>query len=286
MPPTPVAFTATGSGGKADASGERPKLVHAHLQPYEPNPSGDLSKPGPELPIIEFQFNPKELTLSKSAQWARETGRGNRKSGPPQYQGPAPSKLSLEMFFDASEKMDNSVVKRVERLFACCVPTSTSHDQKKGSPPWVLFRWGGLTGFLAYISSVSAKYTLFTTSGLPVRAVCTVTLDELAGETPRQNPTSGGPVPRRVHTLVDGDTLPAIAFREYGDASMWRAVARANEIDDPLRLPVGTTVLLPSAEDLTARYAAPVTITGLTDPAARAAAGNGDRHTAGVAHAR
>jgi hypothetical protein len=284
--PSPVAFSATGSGGKAAAAGDRPKLVHAHLQPFEPNPSGDLSKPGAQLPIIEFQFNPKELTLAKSAQWARETGKGNRKSGPPQYQGPQPSKLTLEMFFDASEKQDDSVLKRVEQLFACCVPTATSHDQKKGSPPWVLFRWGGLTGFLAYISSVSAKYTVFTTSGLPVRAVCTVTLEELAGETPRQNPTSGGPVPRRVHTLVDGDTLPAIAFREYGNASMWRAVARANGIDDPLRLPVGSTVLLPTPEDLEGGHAMPAPVEEMTDPGVRVAPANGARHTAGVTHAR
>lgn len=247
--PAPIAFSATGSGGP-HAGASRAKLEHAFLQPYEPNPSGDLSKPGAPLPKIEFQFNPKELSLSKSASWARETGKGNKHSGAPQFTGPQPSKLSLEMFFDAVDKQDDSVVKAVEQLFACCVPTSTSHDAKKGSPPWVVFRWGGLTGFLAYIGSVTAKYTAFTSAGLPVRATCTVSLEELSGETPRQNPTSGGLVPRRVHLVVQGDTLPAVAHGEYGDASMWRAVARANGVDDPLRLHPGMTLLLPSVEDL------------------------------------
>jgi hypothetical protein len=234
----------------ASAAGSRPKLEHAYLELHEPSPDGSLAKPGPRLSQIDFQFNPKELTLAKSASWARNTGKGNKKSGPPQYQGPQPSKLTLEMFFDASDSQDNSVVKRVEQLFACCVPTTSSHQAKKGSPPWVLFRWGGLTGFLAYISSVQAKYTLFTSSGLPVRALCTVTLEELAGEAPKQNPTSGGLVPRRVHVLVQGDTLAGIAYAEYGDASLWRAVAQVNGIDDPLRLRPGTRLLLPVTDEL------------------------------------
>lgn len=246
--PASTAMSATGGGA---ASG-RSNLAHAFLLPHEPNPSGDLSKPGAKLAQIDFQFNPKELSLSKAAKWARETGKGNKKAGPPQYQGPQPSKLTLEMFFDATAKQDDSVVKRVEALFACCVPTGSSHDKKKGSPPWVLFRWGGLTSFLAYVSSVTAKYTVFTTTGLPIRAVCTVTLEELAAEPGGQNPTSGALAPRRVHTVVAGDTLPSIAYLEYGDASMWRAVARANDIDDPLRLPSGRDLLLPSVEDLSA----------------------------------
>lgn len=252
MVSSPVGFDAAAAGGTPGAPGSRPKLEHAYLQIFEPSKDGSLAKSGPLLGRIDFQFNPKELTLTKGAAWSRETTKSSEKSSPPQYNGPQPSKLTLEMFFDATAKQDDSVVTRVEALFACCVPTGSSHDKKKSSPPWVLFRWGGLTSFLAYVSSVTAKYTVFTATGLPIRAVCTVTLEELAAEPGGQNPTSGALTPRRVHTVVEGDTLPSIAYLEYGDASMWRAVARANDIDDPLRLPAGRDLLLPSAEDLTA----------------------------------
>lgn len=244
---SPVAFNATGSGG----GGTRPKLEHAYLQLHEPSADGSFAKPGAQLGKIDFQFNPKELTLAKSAAWTRASGRGNKKSGPPQYNGPQPSKLSLEMFFDASDRQDNSVVKTVEQLFACCVPTDASFQQKKGSPPWVLFRWGGLTGFLSYVSSVSVKYTLFTSGGLPVRATCSVTLEELSGDAPGQNPTSGSLVPQRVHITVEGDTLAGVAYREYGIAATWRAVADVNGIDDPMRLPPGTRLLLPTLSEIT-----------------------------------
>ena len=226
------------------------KFEKAYLQLYEPSRDGSLAKPGAALQRVEFQFNPKELTIAKAASWGRTTGTGNASSGPPQYNGPQPSKLNLEMFFDASDTQDDSVVKTVDLLLGCCVPTSSSHAQKRDSPPWAVFRWGGITGFLSYISSVSAKYTLFTSSGVPIRAVVTVVLDELSGGPPGQNPTSGGLVPRRVHVMAEGDTLPALAYREYGRADRWRALAEANGIDDPFRVRLGSTVLLPAAEEL------------------------------------
>ena len=247
-----VGFDASAAGGSAGAPGSRPKLEHAYLLVHEPSKDGSRSAPGTQLDKIDFQFNPKELTLAKSASWARETAKNNAKSSPPQYKGPQPSKLSLEMFFDASAKQDTAVVKLVERLFACCIPTAASLAQKKASPPWVIFRWGGLTGFLAYVSSVQAKYTLFTAGGLPIRATCTVALEELAGEAPKQNPTSGGIVPRRLHQVVEGDSLPAIAYQEYGTPALWRLVADVNRVDDPMRLRPGTRLLLPNLEELDA----------------------------------
>lgn len=247
MSSSPVAFNATGG-----ASGGRPKLEHAYLQLHEPSSDGSLSNPGAQIGKIDFQFNPKELSLAKSAKWTRPSGRGNKKSGPPQYGGPQPSKLTIEMFFDASDTQDSRVVDNVERLFACCVPTDSSFQQNKGSPPWVLFRWGGLTGFLAYVSSVNVKYTLFTSGGTPIRATASVTLEELAGDAPGQNPTSGGLLPRRVHVTVEGDTLAGIAYKEYGKAAYWRPVAEANGIDDPMRVRPGTRLLLPAMSEIKA----------------------------------
>ena len=51
--------------------------------------------------------------------------------------------------------------------------------------------------------------------------------------------------------LVEGDTLAGIAYREYGDPSLWRAVAAANGIDDPMHLRPGSSVLLPAVDELT-----------------------------------
>jgi nucleoid-associated protein YgaU len=52
--------------------------------------------------------------------------------------------------------------------------------------------------------------------------------------------------------MVAGDTLAAVAFREYGDATLWRAIADANLIDDPLRVRPGTELLIPPAVEAAA----------------------------------
>jgi len=245
----PLAFAAA-SAGPGTGAGAQPKVEHAFLELRDPPMDRTSLQPGPSRGRIAFQFNPKDLTLSKSAKWGRDAVKGSKKSAVPQFHGPEPSKLSLEMFFDATDTKDDSVVKTVEQLFACCVPTDESHQNKNGCPPWVVFHWGAVTGFTAYIKSVSVKYTLFTTGGMPIRGTATVNLEEIAGEQAGQNPTSGALAARRVHTVVAGDSLPSIAWKEYGDPTVWRLVAAANDIDDPLRLRAGSTLVLPAAEEL------------------------------------
>jgi nucleoid-associated protein YgaU len=246
----PIAMTAASAAPAQAGAGGRPKLEHAFLELRDPPVDQGSMQPGPRRGRIEFQFNPRELSLTKTAKWSRQAQKGAKKSDVPQFTGAEPSKLSLEMFLDASDTQDDRVVRTVEQLFACCVPTDESHQKKKGSPPWVVFHWGALTGFTAYVSSVSVKYTLFTPGGVPIRGTATVNIEEIAGEQQGQNPTSGGLAARRVHTVVSGDTLPAIAWREYGDPTLWRPIAERNGIDDPMRLPAGTTLLVPAAEEL------------------------------------
>lgn len=250
MSASPVTFTSAGTSGSGPGGGAPPQLTHAYLQLHEPPRNGGTATPGAELARIAFQFNPKELSLTKAAKWKREAQRNAKKSGVPEFTGSDPAKLTVEMFFDATDTMDNSVVKRVEELFACCVPTDASRQQRKASPPWVVFHWGGMVGFPAYVASVSAKYTLFTPGGTPIRAVCTVAMEEISGEQQGQNPTSGALAARDIHVVVAGDTLHSVAYRAYGRAGLWREIAEANEIDDPMRLRPGTTLFVPALEEI------------------------------------
>ena len=54
---------------------------------------------------------------------------------------------------------------RVEQLFHCCVPTDDSLAKKKASPPLVVLQWGEVKSFAGFVTSVQAKYTLFTAAG-------------------------------------------------------------------------------------------------------------------------
>ena len=49
--------------------------------------------------------------------------------------------------------------------------------------------------------------------------------------------------------ISEGDTLQSIATSEYGNPNLWRGLATFNDIDDPLRLKLGTRILVPTREE-------------------------------------
>jgi nucleoid-associated protein YgaU len=223
------------------------KLEKAYIKLKQPPASG-----GGELGQVTFQFNPKEYTVQKSASWESKPAKGAKTTSMPEFKGAEPRSMTIEIFLDAGDSESGDISKDIETLFKCCTPLDKSVGQNKPSPPFVVFGWGPKVSFDAFVKKVSAKYTLFKPDGTPARAVCSVDLQEVAKEPGKQNPTSGGLATLRTHTVVAGDSLPSIAYREYGTAKFWRAIAEANHIDDPLRVGTGTTLRIPPAEEASA----------------------------------
>lgn len=232
---------------------KKPKSkVGAFIQRYNPPTTRSGQPGGPLGGPVKFMFNPNQLSLTKSASWITHVVRGAEEVGVPEFSGSEPRTLSLELFLDVTDTHDRSVQSRVEALLACCTPTKASIAAKAPSPPWVKFSWGQFqtVSFYAYVSQVNATYTLFNASGTPLRATCSLTLTEISASKPGQNPTSGSQSAQRVHTVVHGDSLPLLAYREYGDPTVWRVIAEANDIDDPMRVRPGTELLLPAGDEL------------------------------------
>jgi hypothetical protein len=226
---------------------------YAFLELWEPkHVKGGKPELGSLKDKLTFQFNPKEVSITKSAKWERKPTK-EKKAGPPEYSGAEPCKLSLELYFDATAKDGVDVVASVDKLFGCCVPCKEVKKGEQAMPFLVVFNWGQVKSFAAYISQVQAKYTRFAANGIPIRAVCTVNLEEIdVTPDPKQNPTSGSLLADDTHTVVSGDSLALVAYREYGDPQLWRALAHYNGVDDPMRVPTGTRLKLPRVEALTA----------------------------------
>ncbi len=82
-----------------------------------------------------------------------------------------------------------------------------------------------------------------------MRVSANITLEEVPTDPKGQNPTSGSRQGRRRHVLTEGETLQSIAWAEYGDAKLWRAIATFNGLDDPMRVAIGTAVLVPTLNE-------------------------------------
>ncbi|MFI0466240.1 peptidase M23 [Saccharopolyspora sp. 5N102] len=225
-------------------------LARAQLLIMEP-PAKVGAKPGATIKRVRFQFNPNKLALTKSTEWRRKPSRMAPDAALPEFVGSGPRSLSLEVFLDATDKHDGSVEKKIEDLMVACVPTPKSLASKKPASPWVRFEWGTArtTSFNGVLSSFSVDYSLFDVDGKPLRATCSLGIEEASLDTPGQNPTSGSENTRRTHRVVAGDSLPQLAWHEYGDATAWRIIAEANEIDDPMILVPGAELLVPAFDD-------------------------------------
>lgn len=217
-------------------------VAKAYLQILQP-PAASGGSPGAQIRRIEMTFNPKELTLKRTAKYE---AKASKKNQPPEYKGLEPGSISVEVFLDS--ELCGNVTKAVDELFGCLEPVAKQKTTNP-SPPYVTFGWGPHTYLTGVVKSVSAKFTMFDASGNPVRATCTVDIQEAKKAPGKTNPTSGGLTPRNAVTVARGDTLMSVAWQEYSQPAFWRAVAAANGIDDPLRVAPGTILLLPTAQD-------------------------------------
>lgn len=201
---------------------------------------------------LQFHFNPKEYSLSKSATWNRPTNKSAKSSAKPEFGGVQPQTVTMELLFDDWEKPSPTLINDIEKLMNWLKPSDKSLDKKKPQPQILKFQWGSnhsLSEFHGFLKSVGVKYTMFKSDGTPVRATANITLEEVPTDAKGTNPTSGSIAGRRTCVVGAGDSLHSIAFGEYGNANLWRAVALFNGIDDPLRVGAGTRLLLPSADE-------------------------------------
>lgn len=202
---------------------------------------------------LEFKFNPTEYSVSKSANWnTPQRSMGTKAGAKPNFVGSNPQTVSLSIFFDDWEALAGDVTKPVEQLLDWCTPNRKSIGNEKPQPPVLKFIWGSnahLVEHKFYLQSVNAKYTMFRRDGTPVRATADIKLNEVPTDPPPTNPTSGSIHARRSHLIGQGDTLQSIANEEYGKPSLWRGLAVFNDIDDPLRLKLGSRILLPTLEE-------------------------------------
>ncbi|MBP6472616.1 MAG: LysM peptidoglycan-binding domain-containing protein [Chloroflexi bacterium] len=214
----------------------RGNLVAARI--YEVDESGNESGSA-----VDCMFNPFEYSVSKSNTYEEKSR--NRSSTPQiEFKKSGAQTLKLNLLFDTYEA-DEDVSQTTNKLWKFMEPKPAQGNQKT-TPPEVAFEWG-VFRFVAVITQMTQKFTLFKNDGTPVRATVDVTFTQHkdVNDYPNQNPTSGGGPIRRVWSVVVGDRLDTIATAVYGDATKWRQIADYNHITNPLAIRPGTRLTIP-----------------------------------------
>ena len=194
---------------------------------------------------IEVMYNPEELRMDQGNTFA-EVGIPGLAAPPIQYVRGRARTLSMDLFFDTYEPFDSlHPDKRLDvRLFAGQIVRLLDQNPRTKAPPVLLFSLGQIQ-FQCVLTEVGQRFTMFWSDGTPVRATLSVRFQEYTRvdfET-RAGFFAGPPT---MHTITASDTLSRLATDYLGDAALWRQIAEANQIDDPLNIPAGMALVIPA----------------------------------------
>lgn len=200
-----------------------------------------INSDAPAAIPIPVMFNPPDYRVQKTNQFA-EVGIPGLGSSLLQFVRGNTQTLTMELFFDTTDSG------RDVREFTNAVVGLTDVNAQTHAPPRLLFIWGSLI-FPCVLESVTQNFNYFNIFGLPLRATLSVSLKsyDLLEDLLAQVPLESADRTKR-HVVKAGETLAAIAAREYQDAGQWRAIAEANNIDNPLTIAPGQALIIPTIE--------------------------------------
>lgn len=215
----------------------------------------------PLAPVLLLRMNPSTLKITGGGSWAAPVDNNPQAEGSTQetptettatykvpdqkYKHPKPRSMSFDVIFDGDPFL---IQLEMQTLWSWTRPNKTVGGQ--WSAPYLRMVWGPSVYFKCYLDSVTATYEMFNGLGQPTRIKASLTLKELHDIFPGTNPTSGGVGGERTHVMLAGDSLHSVAHDHYGRPELWRALADFNDIDDPMRVPVGTVVAVPPVNDM------------------------------------
>ncbi len=199
---------------------------------------------GEEFAVL---FNPTEYTLEDAAKWEDQERMGQ----PPElhYTGTERKKLAMELFFDSYESRTD-VREHTSKIAALLVFNREVHR-----PPKVTLSWGQAPPggphadfpFTCVLESLTQTFVLFHADGTPARAKLAVSFLEFTlPEEELQESDPSSPDRTKAYVVKQGDTVSGIAGNFYRDPRRWRAIAEANEVEDPRVLEAGTVLTIPN----------------------------------------
>ncbi len=116
-------------------------------------------------------------------------------------------------------------------------------------PRYVALVWGATDEdklFKGRMTNLEVNYTLFKPDGTPIRAKAKATFKEsITIEDQNNEKKDNSPDLTHVRTVKEGDTLPLMTHRIYGDPKYYMEVARVNGLKNFRNLEVGSKIVFP-----------------------------------------
>lgn len=214
-------------------------LTITQLVPNSNPPQPDKSK------RFKVQINPSEFSQTRRIRYNRQRTQGQN-SNPMRFSAIDPGTITFSLVLDGTGAVGGDgppveVVTQLEQLSRIVY----NYDSSAHEPHHVQVGWGTLI-FNGRLQSFTTQYTLFKPSGAPLRARCELSFVGFASNT-QSNLEANRSSPDLSHAVevVEGDTLPLLCLRIYGDARYYPEVAAFNGLREFRRLPPGLRLHFP-----------------------------------------
>jgi hypothetical protein len=115
-------------------------------------------------------------------------------------------------------------------------------------PNYLIISWGTLL-FKGTLSEMDITYKLFKPDGTPLRATARAKFKGFVEDNLRvAKENNSSPDLTHIREVKEGDTLPLMTFRIYGDSKYYLEVAKVNRITNFRKLTVGQKIFFPPIE--------------------------------------
>lgn len=199
----------------------------------------------PGNPIV-VQFNPNEYSVTNAVKYADHTVAGSQTTISQFIAGESPV-LTMELMFDTYQyatkqtpEDGTDVTEKTKKIVELTHIVGSLHR-----PPIVTFVWASVS-FRGIITDVKQQFLMFLPSGKPVRAKLDVTFKAVHDAINAQKSPLESPDRTKFKTVHEGEYLWNYAAEEFDSPDMWRVIAKANGIMNPLDIVPGQMLRIPA----------------------------------------
>lgn len=209
----------------------------------------DINRNGPAEKKFTAFINPDEFTLNYTVITESNNAAGaNGSAGG--FLGTRPLEVALKFFLDGTNangvKLD--VPAKIKEFYE-----AVGYDGKKHRTCFLRITWGHLTWlrtnqyeFDCELKTTSIQYKMFKTDGTPLRVIINATFAEKLPAAVRQaEERNSSPDLTHIRIVKEGDTLPAMVQKIYGDFKYYLEVARVNNLKNFRDLQPGQKLIFP-----------------------------------------
>jgi hypothetical protein len=194
---------------------------------------------------MSVQFNPADYSLDHSASYAESKSLAPNNEENPQFTSEINSTLRVKLTFDGFTKkntLDPEKAEDIKKPIAFLRELITVNENMH-RPPRCSFAWGSLE-FIGVVKQLNVNYTMFASTGQPIRATADMTIES----TDNKKVALNSPDRTKRYVLTQDTQLYTVAYEAYNDPGEWRRIAVANGIKKPRRLSAGTVLKIPPME--------------------------------------